>query len=181
MTGSDTPRSAPRGRGEAEAVASPRLSPKNETLFQLLPDILSKFKPVIGADIDEVTCVVPREAIQEVSGLLKADPRLLFAYFRLLTVVDYVESAHEFEVVYHLYSLEHRHKMVLKTRVPEADPWVPSVTGVWKGADWYEREMQDLFGVEFRGHPDPRRLILPDDFEGFPGRKAYPLHEYDEY
>ena len=71
--------------------------------------------------------------------------------------------------------------MMLKTRVSDASPEVPSVTGVWRGAGWYEREMYDLFGVFFQGTPDTRTLILPDDFEGFPGRKNYPINEYDEW
>jgi NADH-quinone oxidoreductase subunit C len=158
-----------------------RLAPREERLAKLLPEVLAPHSPVVGADIDEVTCRVPREALADVCKVLKTEPRLAFDYLRLLTVVDYVAADHEFEAVYHVYSLEHRHKMVVKVRAPESDPWMPSVTSVWRGAGWYEREMHDLFGVVFRGHPDLRKLILPDDFEGFPGRKDYPLHEYDEY
>jgi len=174
-------RHAPPARDQAEAVASSRLAARGQALSKLLPGALSKFRPTVGAEIDEVTCLVGREWVVDVAVLLKSDTALAFDYFRLLTVVDYVETAREFEVVYHLYSLERRHKMALKTRVPESDPWVTSVSGVWRGANWYEREMHDLFGVVFRGHPDLDRLILPDDFEGFPGRKAYPLYEYGEY
>jgi NADH-quinone oxidoreductase subunit C len=170
-------------------MAAVRLTSREKALAKLLPTVLTttlgpSFKPeslVIGADIDEPTCRIPREAVADVCRVLKGDPRLAFDYLRLLTVVDYVATDHEFEAVYHLYSLEKRHKLVLKARAPEADPWFPSVTGVWRGANWYEREMRDLFGVEFRGHPDLRTLILPDGFEGFPGRKSYPLYEYDEY
>ncbi|HJM53376.1 MAG TPA: NADH-quinone oxidoreductase subunit C, partial [Dehalococcoidia bacterium] len=64
---------------------------------------------------------------------------------------------------------------------PERGASLPSVTGVWRGADWYEREMHDLFGVVFDGHPDLSPLVLPDDFEGFPGRKSYPLNDYGEW
>lgn len=181
MTSHDQPVKAAHGRGEAETIAPVHLSPKGEALAKLLPSALAAFNPVIGADIDEVTCRVPREVVADACRVLKSDPWLAFDYLRLLCIVDYAAADHEFEAVYHLYSLEHRHKMVVKARAPESDPWVPSVTGVWRGADWYEREMHDLFGVDFRGHLDLRKLILPDDFEGFPGRKDYPLNEYDEY
>ncbi|MBI4218620.1 MAG: NADH-quinone oxidoreductase subunit C [Chloroflexi bacterium] len=182
MTSQEPRRPAHQGRSEPETPVAPaRLDRKGEALAALLPRVLESFGPAIGADIDEVTCKVPRDSVRDACQVLKSDPRMAFDYLRLLTVVDYLEASHELEVVYHLYSLPVRHKMVLKARVPEADPWIPSVTSVWRGANWYEREMRDLFGVDFRGHPDLRRLILPDDFEGHPGRKSYPLYEYDEY
>jgi NADH-quinone oxidoreductase subunit C len=165
------------------------LTAREDALAKLLPAVLTSGlgrvldskQAVIGADIDEPTCRVPRESVADVCRVLKTDPRLAFDYLRLLSVVDYVAKDHEFEAVYHLYSLERRHKLVVKARAPESDPWFPSVTGVWRGADWYEREMHDLFGVEFHGHPNLKKLILPDDFQGFPGRKDYPLYDYDEY
>ncbi len=176
------PITAERGRHAPEAPEAPAaLSDRGEALAALLPEVLAEFEPQIGADIDEVTCRIAAERIAEAAAVLKHDPRLSFKYLRLLTVVDYVEDDGELEVVYHLYSLEHQHKMVLKTRVKEASPSLPSATAVWRGADWYEREMHDLFGVVFENHPNLVCLILPDDFEGFPGRKSYPLHDYDEW
>ena len=108
-------------------------------------------------------------------------PRLDFDYLRCLSVVDYVEVSGELEVNYHLYSYSLRHKMVVKTRLSEKMPAVPTVTGVWAGAGWHERESHDLFGVRFEGHPNLVPLLLYEGFEGFPGRKSFPFHEYDEW
>ena len=141
----------------------------------------SQFDAALGAAVDEVTLTVPPDLVPEVCGMCKTDPRLDFDYLRCLSVVDYVESTAEFEINYHLYSLNRRHKMVVKTRVPEDSPRVPTVTGVWVGANWYERESHDLFGVVFDGHPNLVPLLLYDGFEGFPGRKSFPFHDYDEW
>jgi NADH/F420H2 dehydrogenase subunit C len=146
-----------------------------------LPEVLAEFTTDVSADLDEVVCRVASAGVAEVAEILKNDPRVSFKFIRLLTVVDYIEPDGELEVVYHLQSLENRFKMALKTRVKESAPGVPTVTTVWRGADWFEREMHDLFGVVFEGHPDPRTLILPDNFEGYPGRKSYPLHDYDQW
>ncbi len=176
------PITAPKGRHAPDApTVEPALTPSGEALAALLPEVLATFELEIGADIDEVVCRIAPERVAEVCAALKSDTRTFMKYLRLLTVVDYEENDGEFEVVYHLYSLEHQHKMVLKARVPAAEPALPTVTTVWRGADWYEREMHDLFGVEFSGHPNLVTLILPDGFEGYPGRKSYPLHDYDEW
>ncbi len=176
------PITAQRGRHAPDAdTVEQALTPSGEALAALLPEVLAEFQPEIGADIDEVVCRIAPERVAEACAVLKSDTRTSMKYLRLLTVVDYEEDNQEFEVVYHLYSLEHQHKMVLKARVPAADPALPTVTTVWRGADWYEREMHDLFGVDFSGHPNLVTLILPDGFEGYPGRKSYPLHDYDEY
>ncbi len=176
------PITAPKGRHAPDApTAEQALTPSGEALAALLPEVLATFELEIGADIDEVVCRVAPERVAEACAALKSDTRTFMKYLRLLTVVDYEENDGEFEVVYHLYSLEHQHKMVLKARVPAAEPALPTVTTVWRGADWYEREMHDLFGVEFSGHPNLVTLILPDGFEGYPGRKSYPLHDYDEW
>ena len=95
-----------------------------------------------------------------------------------LLVVDYAE---QLQVVYILLSLFKGHKAMLKVNVPADAPTVPSVTGLWAGAEWYEREMHDLFGVEFEGNPNTAPLILYEGFEGHPGLKSFPFHEYEEY
>ena len=110
----------------------------------------------------------------QLCAALKSDPELDFNYLRCLSVVDWQD---ELEAVYHLSSLSHPHKLVVKTRAPIDDPWIPTTIGVWKGADWHEREGYDLFGLEFRGHPDLSPLILYEGFEGFPGRKSYEIPE----
>lgn len=82
-----------------------------------------------------------------------------------------------FEVVYHFYSLTHNHRLCLKTPVPQADPAVDSVAGLWKSADWFEREVFDMFGITFAGHPNLKRLLMYDGFEGHPLRKDYPYYK----
>ncbi len=128
----------------------------------------------IDYSFDELQLHVSRESVVDVCAALKADPELDFKYLRCLSVVDWQD---ELEAVYHLTSLSHPHKVVVKTRVPTIDPWIPTMIGVWKGADWHEREGHDLFGLEFRGHPDLSPLILYEGFEGFPGRKSYDIPE----
>ena len=171
---------APRHEPETPQAAV-ALSHEGEALALALPDAFAIYGVDVGAAIDEVVCRVPVDHVVEVCRQLKDEPGFAFDYLRLLTVVDYVEQDGEFEVVYHLYSLGNHHKMMLKARTPEGRPSVPSVTGVWRGADWYEREMHDLFGVDFPGHPNLVPLVLPDDFEGYPGRKSYPLNDYEEW
>jgi NADH-quinone oxidoreductase subunit C len=113
---------------------------------------------------------VDAAAIAAVAAVAKQDPELDFKSLMCLSGVDAKENL---QVVYHLHSLTHRHKLVLKVTVPKTDPVTQSVVGVWRGADWYERECFDLYGVRFDGHPDLRRLLLPDDWEGHPLRKEY--------
>ena len=80
-----------------------------------------------------------------------------------------------FEVVYHLYSIEHRHMLRVKVPVSETDCVIDSVVPIWIGADWHERESFDMYGIEFKGHPDLRRILMPEDWEGYPLRKDYPV------
>lgn len=90
-------------------------------------------------------------------------------------------SAGRLEVVYILQSLEPERTLALKTEAPYEDPVVPSVTGVWRAAEWYEREAHDLYGLRFEGHPDLSPLLLYDGFDGYPGRKEFPFYEYREF
>jgi NADH-quinone oxidoreductase subunit C len=178
--GESTP--APAKRREPEVPqAAVALPPEGVALAERLPEALAAHEIEVGAAIDEVVCRVTADHLVDVCRQLKDDPAFGFDYLRLLTVVDYVEQDGEFEVVYHLYSMTHRHKMMVKARLPERRPSISTVTGVWRGADWYEREMHDLFGVVFDGHPNLVPLVLPDDFDGFPGRKSYPLNDYEEW
>ena len=123
---------------------------------------------------DELVLRLARDSVVQVCRLLKETAGLDFAYLRCLSVVDWVE---DLEVVYHLASIAHSRKLVVKVRVPIEDPWAPTLIPVWRGADWHEREAHDLFGIEFHGHPNMTPLILYDGFEGFPGRKSYPMPE----
>jgi NADH-quinone oxidoreductase subunit C len=120
----------------------------------------------------------PPERIVEVLRTLRDQPDLRCDFLQNLTAVDWPARAlgadpGSFEVVYHLHSYVHRHEVVVKTSVPRKLPRLPSVSGLWKNADWLEREQYDLLGVIFEGHPDLRRLLLPDDWVGHPMRKDY--------
>lgn len=127
---------------------------------------------------DELTIKVEKGKIVELCRFLKDDPHLDFNYLSDLCGVDYPEREKRFEVVYHLYSITKRHRLRLKLSVKEGDS-VPSVSGVWQTANWHEREAYDLLGIPFEGHPDLRRILLPDDWEGHPLRKEYPLMGYN--
>jgi NADH-quinone oxidoreductase subunit C len=114
--------------------------------------------------------------IADVCGFLKADQ----AFVRLsgITAVDWHPADPRFEVVYLLHSLERNARLRLKCRVSESESEIDSVTGVWRAANWYEREVFDMFGIVFRGHPDLRRILMPSDWEGNPLRKDFPVHGY---
>lgn len=126
---------------------------------------------------NETTVVLGREDLLRVCRFLRDDPDLAFDFLSDVTGVDRLllpERSPRFEVVYHLYSLQHKRRLRLKVRVDEGEP-VPTVTGIWVTATWHEREVYDLFGVPFEGHPDLRRILMPDDWEGHPLRKDYPV------
>jgi NADH-quinone oxidoreductase subunit C len=123
--------------------------------------------------------VVATEAIAEVAVFCKADPALAFDNLMCLSAVDYPkETPPRLEVVYHLFSYRHLHTFALKVQVPRENPAVPTVEGVWGVANWHEREAWDLFGIVFTGHSDMRRILLPDDWQGYPLRKDWQDPEY---
>jgi NADH-quinone oxidoreductase subunit C len=115
------------------------------------------------------------ERLLEVCHWLRDDPSAGYTYLVDVTAVHWPDDPLPTEVVYHLYSLERDDRLRLKVRVPLVGP-VPSVSAIWKSAEWNERETYDMFGVEFRGHPDPRRILMPDDYTDFPLRKELPLY-----
>ena len=123
----------------------------------------------------QTTIYVSRDDVPAVARALRDRPELRFAFLAELTAVDYHPREPRFELVYLLVSLEHRHRLRLKVRLPGDDAHVGTVSGVWPAANWLEREVWDLFGIVFDGHPDPRRLLMPEDWEGFPLRKDYPV------
>ncbi len=124
-----------------------------------------------------LSILVDKQELVELVRFLKEDEALSFDYLTDLTGVDYLKQEREprFEVVYHLYSFKNNHRVRLKVGVPEEDMSVPSMTQFWKAANWLEREAFEMFGFKFEGHPDLRRLLTPDLFDGFPLRKDYPL------
>lgn len=116
------------------------------------------------------TFVIGAGDIVRVCGFLKERGDLDFDYPMSITAVEQSDS---FEMVYHLYSTVHKHYATLKVRLDKLNPRIESVISVWKGADWQEREVYDMFGIEFDGHPDLRRILTDEDFEGFPLRKDF--------
>ena len=159
---------------EAEST----LSVKALALQQVVQEVLEDLQPQPDTcfDIPQIT-IGPENILQAVQRL-KGDPRLSFKLLLCLAGVDYVEYL---QVVYVLLSLEHEHKLMIKTNVTYEDPNLPSVSSVWRAADWYEREVHDLLGVEFTDHPGLAPLILYEGFEGYPGRKDHPFHDYQEF
>jgi NADH-quinone oxidoreductase subunit C len=123
---------------------------------------------------DEVTVVVDPARIVEACRFLKLDPDFEFDMLTDLTGIHYQDRDHEYEVVYHLYSFRNNCRLRLKVRLAETSH-APTVTGVWAAADWQEREAFDLVGIVFDGHPDLRRILMPEDFEFHPLRKDFPL------
>ena len=122
---------------------------------------------------DELTLEIAAPKIVSVCGFLKYDQK--FVRLSSLAGVDRYPAEPRFEVVYHLHSIERNYRVRLKCRIRGADPVIESVTPVWRSANWYERETFDLFGIRFLNHPDLRRILLPDDWEGHPLRKDYPI------
>jgi len=130
---------------------------------------------IMGGRFDrgELTLEIDPARIASVCGFLKHDQR--FTRLSTVTAVDRYPAGPRFEVVYHLHSVERNERLRLKCRLAGDAPEIDSVTSVWRSADWYERETFDLFGIRFRNHPDLRRIMLPDDWEGHPLRKDYPV------
>lgn len=129
-------------------------------------------------DRDELTIWIAKEAICEAAMSLRDFPACPFNYLADLTCVDWYPNEPRFEVVYHLLSIAHKERVRLKVRLDGSSPAIESVTSVWPSANFYEREVFDLFGVRFAGHPNLKRILMPDDWEGYPLRKDYPVEGY---
>lgn len=129
--------------------------------------------------VGEVTLVIGKPFIKPVLRALREDARLAFDFLSDVTAVDYLELARvpRFDVVYHLFSLEHGHRLRLRAPVGEGEEecQVDSVCDLWAGAAFMERETYDMFGIRFSGHPDLRRILMPDNWQGHPLRKDFPL------
>jgi NADH-quinone oxidoreductase subunit C len=126
----------------------------------------------------ETTIVVPRQHLGRVAEYLVDEPGLRFSYLSDLTPVDRFPIEPRFELNYHLLSLDRKERLRLRVRLSGSDPVVASVSSVWPTANWHEREAFDLFGIRFEGHPDLTRILMPDDWEGYPLRKDYPVEGY---
>ena len=131
----------------------------------------------ISQEKDQVVVILRKDKCHDVLKFLKEDPTLDFSMMLDLCGVDFLKTKENprFEVVYHLYSLTHHHRIRVRVQVPEEDMKVPTITDLWRAADWFERETWEMFGVEFVGHPHLKNLLLFDGFEGNPLRKDYPI------
>jgi NADH-quinone oxidoreductase subunit C len=125
----------------------------------------------------EATLELHRDDALEVFAALRDRPEYAFNFLMDLTGVDYLGQTPRFAVVYHLYSLPQNHRLRVKIRVGETDAWVHSLTPLWKLADWAERECWDMMGIRFVGHPDPRRILMYEEFVGHPLRRDYPVNK----
>lgn len=152
----------------------------SERVLQILKE---KFGPAIvetGSQAGDEWCVVDPASWRQVCKFLREDPQTDMNMFVDLCGVDYPEREPRFEVVLHLYSIARRHRLRLKARVGDAEgdgAELDSITDVWPGANWFEREAYDLVGVTFKGHPDLRRILMYPEFEGHPLRKDYPAQK----
>jgi len=160
---SDPAAAAPAGDGDPMARAMAALGAE---LLPPTPDGLAAFR-------------VGREAWRDVAAVMKRDPALSFDLLIDVAGVDFPRRRPRFEVVYHLWSLVHNRIVRVKVGVPEEEPTCPSVVDLWPTANWHEREAYDLLGVRFTGHPDLRRILMPDDYPWHPLRKEFPLGGID--
>jgi len=148
--------------------------------------MLEKIKELLKNDIlsareafGELTLIVAREKIVEVATFLKDEPAFAFNMLTDLTAVDALGLKRDdrYEVVYQLYSVSRKHSIRLKVTLSEDDPIVPSVTDLWAVANWLEREVWDMYGIRFDGHPDLRRMLMYEEFKGHPLRKDYVVNK----
>jgi len=148
--------------------------PQELALLQLqFSDALAEISVLRG----EASVVVRSDTLRAVAEFLKTDSRLAFNVLVDMTAVDYLGRSPRFDVVYHLLSLPHKRRLRLKVRVDEAGPEVDSLTSLWGCADWLEREIWDMFGIRFRGHPNLKRILMYEEFKGHPLRKDYPIQK----
>lgn len=154
-----------------------------KALQERFPDLGVEARPlctyVDGRESGQHWVCVPGERIVEVCRFLREDERTKMEQLCDLSCVDYLnypDAEDRFGVYYGLLSVTHNHRLWVKVFVNDPDPEIPSVTGIWKGAEWQEREVYDMFGIRFAGHPDLRRILMPQNFVDYPLRKDYPLH-----
>jgi NADH-quinone oxidoreductase subunit C len=145
-----------------------------DQIKQKFPDFFIDSHAQCGDD----TIILKKNGVHGVLSYLKEDPDLDFNILMDLTAVDYLgRSGSRFEVVYHFYSLRFNRRLRVKALVNEEDSELDSVASLWPGADWYEREVWDMFGIRFKGHPNLKRILMYDEFKGHPLRKDYPVNK----
>jgi NADH-quinone oxidoreductase subunit C len=189
-----TPPAAPKPAARPAAPAAPKAPPAPpgppdppppadvplpgyvQALQQAVPGAVAQVSYYLG----DWTVIVTTAALLDVAHHLRDAPAALFDYCSDVTAVDWpAREDARFDVVYCLYSTRLRQRVRVKTRVADGAP-VPSVSGVWSAANWLEREAWDMFGIRFEGHPDLRRILMPEEWQGHPQRKDYPLEKPGE-
>jgi NADH-quinone oxidoreductase subunit C len=134
----------------------------------------AQFHAVPSVDL-HATFYASRDDVPAMMRVLRDQPDLAFTFLAEITAVDFWPREPRFEVVYILVSIERAARLRIKVRLEGADPHVATISGLWPAANWLEREVWDMFGIAFDGHPDPRRLLMPEDWDGYPLRKDYPV------
>jgi NADH-quinone oxidoreductase subunit C len=151
----------------------PDMSPSVQLIQQQLG---AKVLETLQSHSDDIV-ILDRAGLRESFRLFKEDSKLNYDFLSDITAVDYWQKKEpRFEVVYQITSLKNRRRLRVRVPVPENDPAVESLTPLWRGANFLEREVWDLFGIRFTGHPDLRRILLYDEFQGHPLRKDYPVN-----
>ncbi len=151
-----------------------------ETASKVLAALQARFPGVVRethAHVGDETALIHKKALRDVAKFLKQDAAMDFNFLMDVTAVDYPQDVERFEVVYHFYSLAYNHRLRLKVRVAEEDAVLDTLTGLWASADWFEREVWDMFGIRFSGHPNLKRILMYDEFVGHPLRKDYPINK----
>jgi NADH-quinone oxidoreductase subunit C len=142
------------------------------TLQAAVPGVQIESAPTIDL---QTTIYASRDQVPALARALRDRPEFAFTFLAELTAVDFWPKEPRYEVVYVLVSMTNRLRLRMKVRLAADDPHVATVSDVWPAANWLEREVWDLFGIAFDGHPDPRRLLMPEDWQGFPLRKDHPV------
>jgi NADH-quinone oxidoreductase subunit C len=173
------PKPKPKPKAPPEAPKGPSDPPPPDDLER--PSFLVALERALPGAVEQVsywvgdwTVIVGSTSLLDVVGFLKDSDEGSFDYCADVTASDWPPREKRFDVIYCLYSTRRRHRVRVKVRAAEDEP-VPSVSGVWPAANWLEREVWDMFGVRFTGHPDLRRILMPDSWQGHPQRKDYPL------
>lgn len=152
-------------------------SSKKSITLCIIEEKFPEFVVSLCSDHGEDVITINKEGISEICRFLQENQNLLYNFLMDLTAVDYLgkPGRERFEVVYHLYSLKYNHRVRIKTPVSEEDCSIDSITPIWLAANWAEREVWDMYGIKFSGHPDLKRILLYEPFDGHPLRKDYPL------
>lgn len=170
-------------KAEPKAAAAPPTGPPDAPPPADLPvpAFITELQAALPGAVQHVSywvgdwaVIVPASRLTEVATFLRDTPTTAFDFCSDVTATDWPPRPQRFDVIYNLYSTRYRHRIRMKVRAAEGEP-VPSVTPIWPAANWLEREVYDLFGVNFVGHPDRRRILMPEEWQGYPQRKDYPL------